>query len=130
MNRTLNGDVQISNGELGISQCVWCRHRSEGGQRCRAYPKGIPRAILMNLHDHRDPYEGDFGVRFEPEEVEIEIVNDDVPLAAVPLSAEVALEVAPADLVEQEPEFEDTDGQIDETGVSVEGDVFDDRMSA
>jgi hypothetical protein len=83
----------------------------------------------MNLHDHREPYEGDFGVRFEPEEVEIEIVDDDVPLAAVPVSAEVALEVAPSDLVGQEPEFEETNGQIDEIGVSVDGDVFDATMS-
>jgi len=107
MNRTLKGDVQISNGEIGISQCVWCRHRSERGQRCRAFPKGIPRAILMNKHDHREPYEGDYGIRFEPGAVEIEVVGEDDPPAAVTVRAEVALETLPDGPIHQEPEFED-----------------------
>ena len=77
MNRTLSGDVQFENGEIGISQCVWCRHRSEGGQRCTAFPGGIPVAILRNRHDHRHAYDGDHGVRFEPEVVEIEFVDVD-----------------------------------------------------
>jgi hypothetical protein len=75
MNRTLSGDVQYIDGDLGISQCVWCRHRSAGGRCCRAFPKGIPEAITKNRHDHRDPYDGDNGVRFEPEVVEIEFVD-------------------------------------------------------
>ena len=66
MNRTLDGDIHYSNGDLEISQCVWCRHRSSDGRRCRAYPDGIPDAILMNRHDHRSPYKGDSGLRFEP----------------------------------------------------------------
>jgi hypothetical protein len=34
--------------------------------RCTAYPEEIPSAILKNLHDHREPYPDDNGVRFEP----------------------------------------------------------------
>jgi hypothetical protein len=75
MNRTQPGDVHFNNGELGLSQCVWCRHRSEGGKSCRAYPGGIPDAITANRHDHRDPFDGDNGVRFEPEIIEIEFVG-------------------------------------------------------
>ena len=87
MNRSHSGGVQFSEGEIGLSQCVWCRHRADGGDRCRAFPDGIPDAILNNRHDHNDPYDGDHGVRYEPEIVEIEFVdveNDDdfVPLAA------------------------------------------------
>ena len=60
--------------------CMWCVHfRSaigpigEGGGRqgplgCAAFPKppGIPEAIIMNHHDHRQPYKGDHGILFEP----------------------------------------------------------------
>ncbi|MGD8441011.1 MAG: hypothetical protein PVG53_10775 [Holophagae bacterium] len=94
MNRTLDGDIQYSNGDLEISQCVWCRHRSSNGRRCRAYPDGIPDAILRNRHDHRLPYEGDSGLRFEPEIVEIEFVDVAEPNEDIPLSVELALAVA------------------------------------
>lgn len=75
MNRTLSGDVQFHNGELGLSQCVWCCHRSTDGRCCRAFPDGIPSAILDNRHDHRQPFDGDQGIQFEPEAVEIEFVD-------------------------------------------------------
>lgn len=51
--------------------CVWCRHlmgdRTDGNF-CDAFPAGdgIPRAIILGEVDHRDPYPGDGGVRFEP----------------------------------------------------------------
>jgi hypothetical protein len=77
MSGTSIDDVQVSNGELGLSQCVWCRHRWSSGQRCEAFPEGIPEAILCNHHDHRVPFEGDSGILFEPEEVEIEFVDQD-----------------------------------------------------
>jgi hypothetical protein len=32
---------------------------------CDAYPEEIPEAILKNLVDHRQPYEGDHGIRWE-----------------------------------------------------------------
>jgi len=77
MSGTVISDVQVSNGELGLSQCVWCRHRWANGQRCAAFPNGIPEAIIRNRHDHREPYDGDSGICFEPEEVEIEFVDQD-----------------------------------------------------
>jgi hypothetical protein len=50
-----------------ISQCVSCRHKHDGGAWCDAYPKPsvIPEAILRNTADHRQPYEGDHGIRYE-----------------------------------------------------------------
>ena len=33
---------------------------------CDAYPEGIPDEILDNKVDHREPFEGDRGLRFEP----------------------------------------------------------------
>ena len=56
-------------------QCLWCRHFRTNisgvddlanGWRCDAYPKRIPDAILDNEVDHRQPYEGDSGIVFEP----------------------------------------------------------------
>lgn len=50
-------------------QCAGCRHfagRGQDGIRCAAFPKHIPDAILEGEHDHRLPYKGDHGIRFEP----------------------------------------------------------------
>lgn len=109
MNRTFTGDVQYHDGEIGISQCVWCRHRSADGRRCRAFPNGIPEAIQKNRHDHRHPYQGDSGVRFQPEVVEIEFVDVETEPEFVPLSAELAVAVAraggPRDRREEEAEI-------------------------
>jgi hypothetical protein len=33
---------------------------------CRAFPKGIPKAIAEGRHDHTKAYKGDHGTRFEP----------------------------------------------------------------
>ena len=30
------------------------------------FPDRVPVLILMNTHDHRQPYPGDHGIRFEP----------------------------------------------------------------
>jgi hypothetical protein len=52
---------------IGIvkSQCKSCSNHYGGTIACAAYPDGIPRAILSNQHDHREPYPGDGGVRYE-----------------------------------------------------------------
>lgn len=104
MNRTLIGDVQFEDGEIGLSQCVWCRHRADGGRRCRAFPRGIPDAILKNRHDHRYPYDGDYGVRYEPEVVEIEFVDVETENEFVPMSAELAVAQAATSRPESEPD--------------------------
>ena len=52
-------------GDLTISQCSVCVHKHAGTATCDAFKKKIPDAILVNQHDHRNPYEGDGGVLFE-----------------------------------------------------------------
>lgn len=46
-------------------QCVGCAHYL-GNLECEAFPDGIPDEIITGLHDHRQPYEGDGGIRYEP----------------------------------------------------------------
>ena len=51
-------------------QCFDCVHLDHSNSfnplRCRAILDGIPVPIKMNKHDHRKPYPGDHGIRFEP----------------------------------------------------------------
>ena len=48
--------------------CLSCIHYvddDEPGFRCAAFPDGIPDAIIRSERDHREPYRGDQGLRFE-----------------------------------------------------------------
>ncbi|NCC35144.1 MAG: hypothetical protein EOM24_24500 [Chloroflexia bacterium] len=63
-----------------VPQCLNCRHfiggigpldeedEPTGPLGCAAFPAepGIPVAILHSKHDHRHPYPGDNGIRYEP----------------------------------------------------------------
>jgi hypothetical protein len=53
-------------GDLTVSQCTFCAHRSPDATRCKAFPAGIPVKILMNEHDHTLPYKEDKGIRYTP----------------------------------------------------------------
>lgn len=63
---TWGGDFNRSN----VIQCLTCRHRVKGVHpiACDAFPGGVPDAILRNQHDHRQPYPGDHGILYEPDD--------------------------------------------------------------
>lgn len=52
-----------------VGICDSCRHRRDA-TTCAAFPRGIPVAILTGDADHRKPYPGDHGIRYEPVEDE------------------------------------------------------------
>ena len=46
--------------------CATCRHLHLDGKReCEAYPVEIPIVIQIGEHNHRKPYKGDQGIRYE-----------------------------------------------------------------
>lgn len=52
-----------------ISQCWLCQHfdrEDKRAKRCAAFPNGIPAAVFGNSIDHREPVDGDGGLRFKP----------------------------------------------------------------
>lgn len=51
-----------------LSECAGCKHKHSGKIGCDAYPDGIPWVILIGEVMHREPYEGDRGIQFEPED--------------------------------------------------------------
>jgi hypothetical protein len=55
---------------LGMPICLGCRHFDRTapgpGFACAAFPAGIPDAIIESRADHRVPFDGDGGIRFDP----------------------------------------------------------------
>ncbi|MDN5363460.1 MAG: hypothetical protein PWQ91_521 [Eubacteriales bacterium] len=47
--------------------CLFCKHflEDEEGNKCKAFPQGIPREIFYEYYDHRKEFSGDGGIRFE-----------------------------------------------------------------
>lgn len=63
-----DGDVVIR-----VPQCERCKyfHGDISKAHCDAFrERFIPDAILLGNHDHREPYPGDNGIRFEPIDAE------------------------------------------------------------
>lgn len=59
--------------------CYGCRHKEAGPDlKCGAFPGGIPTEILLSNADHRLPFPGDHGVRFEPVTEEDAKYADDI----------------------------------------------------
>jgi hypothetical protein len=54
--------------------CMFCRHFDRDAERltCRAFPDGIPDAILEGEVDHRRPVAGDGGIQFAAVNAEAE----------------------------------------------------------
>lgn len=48
------------------SQCLICRHFRPSRTTCTAFVNSVPGSIFVNEVDHRQPYEGDGGIRWEP----------------------------------------------------------------
>ncbi len=58
-----------------MHQCAFCKHIQ--GQKgimliCAAFPQGIPVEIANNEYDHKLPYSGDHGIRWEQSEDTLE----------------------------------------------------------
>lgn len=45
--------------------CNYCRHRIGKTITCKAFPKGIPKELMLR-GEHDTPYPNDNGIRFEP----------------------------------------------------------------
>ena len=46
-------------------QCFLCAHY-QGALTCEAFPERIPQDVLDGTADHRKPFKGDNGIRWEP----------------------------------------------------------------
>lgn len=50
--------------------CMFCKHLTSAMQHtCAAFPAGIPPEIWEAQNNHKTPYPGDGGIRFERKEI-------------------------------------------------------------
>ena len=62
-------DRFISDGSgMTVTQCLSCKHWVPKSWGCSAFMSSIPQAIRTNDYDHREEYDGDDGIRFEPKD--------------------------------------------------------------
>ena len=68
MPRTPDGGWRLDDAPPSTYACLCgaCRHRFPDRDGCTAFPGGIPDDIDELGFDHRRPYPGDGGIRFEP----------------------------------------------------------------
>ena len=53
---------------IGMPLCAGCKHfhfDDMSGNKCDAFPDGVPEDIFLSRVDHREPYPGDRGIQFE-----------------------------------------------------------------
>jgi hypothetical protein len=62
---------------MRIPQCFDCKHLHKvilgEPTGCDAFPDEVPIVMLANQHDHRQPYPGDHGIRFEPSQSALDL---------------------------------------------------------
>jgi hypothetical protein len=52
-----------------LPQCIFCIHvNPRNWFVCPAFPDGVPEDIYYNRVDHRQPFNGDNGIHFEPKD--------------------------------------------------------------
>lgn len=59
------------------TQCLTCKFYT-GLQECEAFPEGIPQEIFDGTIDHREPYENDHGIQWEPLNDEAKEIDEEL----------------------------------------------------
>ena len=53
-------------GQNTMAQCATCKNMIPFSLKCKAFPNGIPETIKEGRWDHRQKFDGDNGVLYEP----------------------------------------------------------------
>ena len=68
------------------SNCRFCANHL-GGQRCLAFPQGIPEILWSGENLHRAPYPGDGGIRYQPKCIDLTLCDEtDSAMESLPVS--------------------------------------------